>query len=81
VHTVHVHICHVKLGRFLHLYCSCFSGIVALLLVYVIIIREIFNVHQLDIHHRVAQRVLHMEQELLTLPQQLNSVGFALLHI
>jgi hypothetical protein len=61
-------------------YCNCFSGIVALLLVYVII-REVFNVHQLDIHHRVAQRVLHMEQELLTLPQQLNSVGFALLHI
>jgi hypothetical protein len=52
-----------------------------MLLVYVIIIREIFNVHRLDIHHRVAQRVLHMEQELLTLPQQLNSVGFALLHI
>jgi hypothetical protein len=60
---------------------NCLSGILALLLVYVIIIREIFNVHQLDIHHRVAQRVLHMEQELLTLPQQLSSVGFALLHI
>ena len=52
----------------------------AQLLVYVILITEIYNVHQLDIHHRVTQRVLHVEQELLTLPEQLSSVGLVLLH-